>query len=267
MSSLRDSYNRLRSFVDNFANSSTGDSDVPRVATNREAWYAEWDDNYLGDLLDNTLIRTILRHIADTYYGEQLDALLEEATALTADAYPSMYEVYTHCCDTLGMYTPPEAYVTSRMRGINALSLEVDEKQLILISPRVATCLPSDEQTFLLGHELGHHQQGNLVCHTVNGLLDSITDASAIIGPLILDTVEVPLKRWCRRSEFNADRAGYLCSRNPDAVQHLFHRLGMRQPLSAYAEYQEIASAHPLLPTRWATLQEYIQSTNSVEDT
>ena len=223
------------------------------------AWYAEWEDNYMGDLLDNHLIKTILRKIADSYYGKQLDELLNEATELSADTYPMLYVRYLSCCNTLGMYNNPAAYISGRLKGINALSLEVKEKQLILISPKVATCLPLAEQSFLLGHELSHHQQGNLVCHTVNGLMDTINNASDIFGPLVLDTIEVPLRRWCRCTEFNADRAGYLCCRDTNAIKKLFMRLGMKSNTTAFANYMEVESAHPLFCTRWNVLMQYVE--------
>lgn len=258
MEALNRAYNSLRGFVDHFANSTTGpDSATPPKPENREAWYAEWDDNYMGGLLDNPLTRSILRKVDNSYYGEQLVKLLNEATELTFDTYPTLFEVFENCCETLGITNPPEVYVTGKMKGINALSLEVNGDQLILVGTKVV-CLSPDEQAFLLGHELGHHQQGNLVCHTVNGLMGNLNNASEIFGPLLLDTIEVPLKRWCRCSEFNADRAGYLCCQNPDAILHLFQRLGMRRSVTAYAQYQELASSHPLIPTRWATLQKYI---------
>lgn len=260
MEALSRAYSGLREFVDHFANSTSGSDTASDKSVNCEAWYAECDDNYLGDLLDAPLVRSILRRVADSYYSDQLDALLDEAAELTADNYPRLYEIYTTCCSTLGMHTPPVAYVTGKMRGINALSLEVKGEQFILVSPKAAICLPADEQAFLLGHELGHHQQGNLVCHTVNGLLETLNDASQVFGPLVLDTIEVPLKRWCRRSEFNADRAGYICCQNPAAVKYLFLRLGLKPEVPIYDSYRELETSHPLLHTRWITMQEYIKT-------
>ena len=248
----------MRSFVDHFANSTTGpDGAAPPKPENCEAWYAEWDDNYMGGLLDNLLTRSLLRKVADSYYGDQLEELLTEATELTSDTYPILFRVFEHCCQTLGIVNPPEIYVTVRMKGINALSLEVNGNQLILLGTKVAFLSPS-EQSFLLGHELGHHQQGNLVCHTVNGLMVNLNNASEIFGPLLLDIIEVPLKRWCRCSEFNADRAGFLCCEEIDSVKRLFMRLGMKEMPSVYARYRELETTHPLLETRWSTLQEYI---------
>lgn len=262
MEVLSRAYNGLRGFVDEFANSTTGSNSAPRKLENRKAWYAEWDDNYMGDLLDNYLTKSILRKIADSYYGKQLEELLDDATELTAESYPMLHDVYSECCNTLGMYNFPQAYVTGKMKGINALSLEVKGKQLILISPKAAICLAPEEQVFLLGHEISHHQQGNLVCHTINGLINNFNNASAILGPLVLDTIEVPLKRWCRRSEYNADRAGYLCCKDENAIKGLFCRLGMKSCSSAYSDYKEVGAAHPMLQTRLNALREYIERMN-----
>ena len=259
MKVLNGAYNGISGFVDEFANSTTGIDNTPQKMENRKAWYAEWDENYMGDFLDKYLTKLILRKIADSYYGKQLNEILGEATELTEKSYPMLNDVYTYCCKTLGMYIQPKAYVTGKMKGINALSLEVDRKQLILISPQAVTCLTPEEQYFLLGHEISHHQQGNLACHTVNGLISDFNKASEIFGPLLLDIIEVPLKRWCRCSEFNADRAGYICCKNEDSVKQLFLRLGMKSPPSAYAEYKEIGAAHPMLHTRWNVLRDYIQ--------
>ena len=269
MEPLNRVYNGLRGFVDEFANSTTGSNSSPRKMEagwtkmeNRKAWYAEWDDNYMGDLLNNYLIKSILRKIADCYYGKQLEELLDVATELTAESYPMLCKSYSECCSTLGMYNQPQAYVTGKMKGINALSLEVKGKQLILISPKVAICLPPDEQAFLLGHEISHHQQGNLVCHTVNGLIDNFNNASAIFGPLVLDAIEVPLKRWCRCSEFNADRAGYICCKEVNPITRLFKRFDMENSMSAYADYKEVGFAHPMFYTRYRVLKEFIQQSN-----
>ena len=264
MEALNKAYNGLCDFVEEFANSTTGSDTALHKKENRKAWYAEWDDNYMESLLNNYLTKNILRKIADFYYGKQLEELLEEATELTVESYPMLHGVFSKCCNTLGMYIHPKVFVTGRMKGINALSLEVKGKQYILITPKVAICLTPSEQAFLLGHEISHHQQGNLVCHTVNGLVDNFNKVSEIFGPIVQDTIEVPLKRWCRCSEFNADRAGYICCKNKESIKHLFTRLGMDEKTSAYADYKEVGEAHPMLLTRWSALNKYINQINTI---
>lgn len=247
----------MMEFVDNFSNSSSHLDYSPKKKKNMKAWYAEWEDNYMGDFINNPVTRTCLRKVADRYYAKQLDEIIETATELSTNSYPSLFEVYENCCNKLGMPQMPKAFITGRLQGINALSVEVKKKQLILISRSVVMRLSPLEQAFILGHELGHHQQGNLVCHTVNGLMDSINNSSEIFGPMIADTIEVPLKRWCRSSEYNADRAGYICCENKEVIKELFRKLGMRPTLSAYNEYNELESSHPHFHTRLAVLSEY----------
>lgn len=147
--------------------------------------------------------------------------------------------------------------MTTKLRGINALSVEIKGCKMILVSRRFASSLTTDEMKFILGHELGHHQQGNLVGHTVNGLLNSMTDKSEVLGPIVLDTIEVPLKRWCRRSEFNADRAGFLCCQDIKVVRNLFLKLGMIEERNVFHQYKETGEDHPLLFTRYEELLKY----------
>lgn len=257
METLRRAYNNLQGFVDDFANSTTRIRPVTPQKVNMEAWYAEWDDNYMGDLIDNKIVKKILRRIADHYYGDELCEILEQATELTAATYPCMHSVYDDCCNTLGMFNQPKAYITGRMKGINALSLEVCGKQLILISPKVVTHLSAKEQAFLLGHEISHHQQGNLVCHTVNGLIERMGNSSEIFGPLVMDALEVPLKRWCKCSEQNADRAGYICCKDLDSIRTLFNRISDGIRLKDYKNVLELTQNHPLIESRLRRIEQY----------
>lgn len=259
MEVLNKAYNKFLGFVDDFANSSSENESSSSVK-NRDAWYAAWDDNYMGGLLDNPLTKAVLKKYVDLVYGKQLKELLKDATELCEQTYPMFNEVYSSCYATLGMLCPPQLYVTSKLEGINALSVEVCGNQYILVSSSVITMLSAKEQAFLFGHELSHHQQGNLICHTINGMLDNIDKSSDILGPILLDTIEVPLRRWSRCSEFNADRGGYLCCRDLNAVRQLFVKVGMKDEPSVYEEYHELDSSHPLLHTRFKVLSDYIKN-------
>lgn len=262
-------YSRLRAFAEEFANSSAGSyktaqqhEKVAEATTMEDAMicYAVQEENYVGDFLDNKLVRGCLKFIADKYYGSQIATIRNEGMLLTKDSYPMLHSTYTHCCHTLKIKTPPTVYITHRLRGINALSVEINNERLILLSRRVAISLSVKEQAFILGHELGHHQQGNLVGHTVNGLLNSLKDKSEIFGPMIQDAIEVPLKRWCRRSEYNADRAGLLCCKDIEVVKQVFIKIGMIENVTAYHQYRELGDDHPMLVTRFCELSDYCSS-------
>ena len=262
-------YSRLKDFADQFANSSAG---IPKTAQQNDMVaetttvedavmdYAVKEENYIGDFLDNKLVRGCLKSIADKYYGSQITVIRNEGVLLTNDSYPMLHSTYIHCCHILKIMNPPAVYITHILRGINALSVEINNEQMILLSRRVAISLSTKEQAFILGHELGHHQQGNLVGHTVNGLINSLTDKSEIFGPMIQDAIEVQLKRWCRRSEYNADRAGLLCCKDIEVMKQLILKIGMIESVTVYHQYKETSDDHPMLTTRLKELNDYATS-------
>lgn len=269
---FRDAYFRIKDFADQFANSSAGDihptqQDNPAATAEAESPTIDYmvnEENYISDFLDNIIVRNCLKSIADKYYGSQIARIKQEGMLLTQDSYPALYTTYAHCCQTLHISNPPIVYITRRLRGINALSVEILDERMIIVSLRVAISLTEKEQAFILGHELGHHLQGNLIGHTVNGLIDSLNDKSEIFGPLIQDAIEVPLKRWCHRSEYNADRAGLLCCQDIETIRQLFIKLGMIETVTAYHLYKETSDDYPMLTTRLQELTNYATSIQAV---
>lgn len=256
--------------LDSFANSTAGTNKVQAIPEQKQKqltpkqsidplWYAEWNDDYLSVALNNAVTRKCLKAVADKYYASQVDEIVRLATPLTEQSYPSLHGIYVHCCKTLNFTNVPIVYITNRLRGINALSVETKGKKIILLGRRTVILLTESELSFVLGHELGHHQQGNLVCHTVNGLMNSVVNSSEILGPILLDTIEVPLKRWCKQSEYNADRAGCLCCRSIESIKSLFFKLGMIESPSAYHRYKETGEDHPMLSSRFRQLIQYAQ--------
>lgn len=245
-------------FVDSFINSTTPTFNKPEeLPKDADAWYATWEDNYIGDFLNNSITKAALRKIADTYYSQQLEGIIQKSTELSVLTHPTLYNIYKECCRKLGFVRFPKLYVTGQIQGVNALSVEVKGRRLILLS-RISTIrLNEQELRFILGHELGHHQQGNLACHTVNGLLDTLNNSSEIFSPMISDTIEVPMKRWCRQSEFNADRAGLICCKNLEAVESLLSKITEKRFRTSYTSISELFEDHPLLMTRMEKLIEF----------
>lgn len=263
MDGLSKAYSNMKSIVAEFANSSTGEYSHTRSVNilpkqNREPYYAETDDNYLDGVIDNIVSKNIFRNIIDNRFKKQLDGIIRHSVELNNESFPQLFSIYSHCCCRLGIYNCPKTYVTSFMSGINALSLEVCNIPYILLSRDVIFNLDDKEQSFLIGHELGHYQQGNLVCHTLNGLLSSFINSQEVLGPMLAEAIEVPLRRWYRQREFNADRAGFLCCGDILAVKSLFSRLGMIQSTDEYSLYKQLSEGHPLLSTRFHKLQSFV---------
>lgn len=99
MESIIKTYQDAKDFVDSFINSTSSSfSTLPKEPEYAQPWYATWEDNYIGDFLDNKLTKSILRKVADKYYAGQLEELISRSTELDALSYPTIYSIYKECC-------------------------------------------------------------------------------------------------------------------------------------------------------------------------
>lgn len=249
--------------VDSFANSSAGNASIPKMVevVKSEAIsvpdYVYPCDNYINNVLENGLTRQTLRVIATKYYGKQIEEIVQNGSKLTDRNYPHLFVNYQVCCKTLNIINPPKLFITSRLTGINALSVEIEKEPIIMLSYMSVIALNDLEQRFLLGHELGHIQFGHMLAHTVQGLLNDLNKRIELLGPIVTDLVDVPLNRWYRTSEFTADRAGYLCCKDMSIIRCLFKRLEHDAPVSAFNQYKELSDAYPRMSTRLRQLSKF----------
>lgn len=227
-------------------------------ATYYQTDYAYPCDSYINTLLGTYLVRKALQKIAEKYYSDDIEELHQGSTLVTSQNYPHLCSIYEKCIDRLKPSERWPLYVTNQLTGINALSIELRGEQMILISRQAVAQLGEEELLFVLGHELGHCQYGHIICHTVLGLLNDMNKASEVWGPLMTDTIEVPLVKWFHCSEFTADRAGLICCQSLQTAHDIFVKLGMSDTRAdAYVHYKEVSFPHPLLQTRWELLQKY----------
>ena len=262
MKSLIDkTYKGFMDAVDNFANCST---ETPirkqkKIINNtsiRKPEYSYQCDNYIDAALSNPLVSKALCKIADKYYGSQIREIIKNDIILNEKNFPRLWANYQHCCKKLNIYSHP-IYITNKLTGINALSAQIDNKQLILISFNATIKLNDAEQRFILGHELGHIQCGHLAAHTIQGLLNDLNKRSEIFGDALTDLVDMPLFRWYRTSEFTADRAGFLCCNDLSVVNILFNKIGNHVQTSPYGELKELSEAYPNLKQRLNELNKF----------
>lgn len=266
---LNKAYNDFLGAIDSIANCSNDGAVLPHLEEEMtplqtQPNYVYPCDNYINSILDSKLVINTLHTIARRYYGGQIADVMQRSTLLTKDNYPGLYANYKNCCSTLCINKPPAVYVTSTLQGINALSVEIEYKAVILVSYMAVVVLSDLEQRFLLGHELGHIQQGHMVVHTLQGLLLDLNKRAELLGPIVTDLLDVPLNRWYRASEFTADRAGYLCCGELAAVKHLFARLGQDAPISAYERYCELSEAYPSVGLRLELISQYSRNEKKI---
>lgn len=220
--------------------------------------YAYPCDNYLDKVLSNIIIRKTLQALVDKQYKKQIDDIRESGELVTSSQYPRLDNILQYCYNELKVKVLPEVYVICKLNGINALSIGSDNKPIILISQKATVVLSEGELKFMLGHELSHILQKNLMCHTIKGILDNLNNKHDILGPIVSDTIEVPLNHWYRCSEFTADRGGLICCKDINVVNKLFSRFcDIQKNTNQIDSYYELNHAHPLLINRWKEINSY----------
>ena len=220
--------------------------------------YAYPCDSYVNVLLGSFLVRKTLQKVTEKHYSEESEKIYQDSILVNSQTYPLLHKIFQTCIKRLHISDQWPLYVTNRLSGINALSIELRGQQMILISRQAVAQLTEDELLFVLGHELGHCQYGHMICHTVLGLITDMNKASIVIGPVVTEMIEVPLVKWFHCSEFTADRAGLICCESMQTAYDIFCKLGMNNSKAdIYTHYREVSSPHPLLQTRWDMLQRY----------
>lgn len=247
-------YNKLKSKAKQIVESvKTSKKDTPLP-------YAYPCDNYMDSILSNGLVRKTLQLFADKYCKEQIQKIKSTGQLVSKTNYPQFYDILQSCYKSLSVEEIPEVYITNQLKGINALSIGSDSAPIILISRKAVISLSDGELKFMIGHELGHILQKNLMCHTIKGLLDNLNSKSEILGPIVSDLIDVPLNQWYRCAEYTADRAGYICAKSITHIRSLFERLCNTtiKETNQIARYFELSNIHPMYNNRINQLEQFI---------
>lgn len=222
--------------------------------------YAYHCDNYIETILSIQLVKKELKRLINNYYKTQNIGISNIGCKVNSTSFPKLHGILKDCSNILEIKKIPDAYVSNKLRGINALAMEINDISTILISPKSLFQLSDNELKFMLGHELSHLTQGNLLCHTANGILSNVKKKYEFIGSIVSDLIEIPLKEWCRANEYTADRAGYLCCNDIASVVSLFKKIGRDNSKTGYYSYTEIYKDHPYIQSRIDRIKEFAKS-------
>lgn len=212
--------------------------------------YAYPCDNYIESILSNEWVYAALQKFANKYCNDQIQLLISKSTLVSEQSYPNLYSLMLDCCHILNTDIIPKVYITKELSGINALSAGTDDSPLMFVSPKSVIALSDKELKFMLGHELGHIAQKNLMCHTIKGILEGLNKKSEVLGPMVADLINVPLNQWYRCAEYTADRAGLLCCKDIDVAKKLLLSFADPEEDKALLEYFELDNVHPYMQNR-----------------
>ena len=133
--------------------------------------------------------------------------LMEEAEKATDEKHSRAYLATRRSADVLGIEAPP-VYV-SRDAGLGALALGTDEDPLLILSQDWIDRLTDAELTSVIGRELGHIQNNQVLYATALHYLqhEAVFFVRWIVRPAVM-----ALQAWARRAAITCDRAALLCA-------------------------------------------------------
>lgn len=182
---------------------------------------------------------------------------------ITADHYPELHASLMRCCQTVGVETPPDAYIL-RADVFNALATRFRGRNFVVLFSDVLDALESRPSAvdFYIGHEIGHIHRGHLKWQAVlfPGMLLPLLGAA-----------------YRRAEEYTCDRYGAVCCQDDaDAVAALAaiaagdthwktfrvrEYLKQRQETSGFwMSFNELLADYPWLTKRMAAVLAFRQN-------
>jgi len=210
----------------------------------------------LEGLLEN-IEAPFLNAFIEKYCLPKVKKMLMTSTRVVPSIHTRLYAIYISCCKTLNISSYPTLYLGNFITGINAITLNVANEDIIFISPEAVDILNDSELSFVLGHELGHVIQDNMAIHTASGFIENIKQNSVFLGAIVSDIFEFNVKRWCRIAEFTADRAGLICCENLTAACSALSKIVVKEIVVTTPELYEQFSDHPRLSSRIKALEKF----------
>lgn len=150
---------------------------------------------------------------------------------VTKSSYPQLFDYLEYACQILNMPKVPEMYIQWGY-GINACTIGAENPIIILNSGLIDLC-DDDEIMFIIGHECGHIKSNHMLYHMMASIINTIIDQIPL-GNYAAAPLQYALYYWSRMSEFTADRAGWLCCQNLNAVVRSFIKMA-GLPINQYA--------------------------------
>lgn len=120
--------------------------------------------------------------------------------------FPELYQIAVTAAECLSHPAVP-VYV-KRQSEMNIYTLGLWQRRLIVLTSSLVDQMPLDALQFFIGREIGHVQAGHTWLRT---LLKPLGADIPIIGKLLNSVI---FGDWMNRTEFTADRAGFIACRS-----------------------------------------------------
>ena len=161
----------------------------------------------------------VLRAVSGAF-GERSERLWARATSIRVGPrqYPALDKIRNECAEILDVSPVPELYV-ERDPAPKAMAIGLDEP-FIVITTGMVEALDAEGLRFVIGHEVGHVLSGHALYRTMLMRLIQLADNMSWmpVGFWAVRAIVAALREWFRKAELSADRAGLLCTQDPEAA-------------------------------------------------
>ncbi len=193
---------------------------------------------------------------------------------VSARQFPELSAIANEAAERLSA-DPVPLYV-KRQSEMNIYTLGLWQRPLIVLTSSLIDQMPPDALQFFIGREIGHIQAGHTWLRT---LLKPLGTDVPVIGKLLNSVI---FGDWLNRTEFTADRAGFIACRSlTTAIStmlkfgvgiRLYEKLDIREYLDQINEVRdvrghltEIIAEQPYLVQRVRSLVKYSLSVTAHE--
>jgi Zn-dependent protease with chaperone function len=150
--------------------------------------------------------------------GVKADYVVRKASNyhVTHESCPELATLVSEAISVLGIDDIPRVYLQWGY-DINGYTHGYKDTTMMVLNSGVIDLMSDVEQTFVIGHELGHIKSKHVIYHTLASIISQSISKIPVIGS-IPEVFVLALNRWSRMSEFTADRAGLLACQDVDAA-------------------------------------------------
>jgi Zn-dependent protease with chaperone function len=201
--------------------------------------------------------------------------MLGTAVKVTERQFPKVWKLGVRCAEVLRIPIPT-LYVSPNIGSLNAHTFGTTDDPYVVVNAALIDHLSDVELLDVIGHECGHIQNNHVVYMTT---LHFLKHAANMFLRWSVKPAVLALNGWARRAEITCDRAGMICTRDPDVSvgclvklaigsHKLYSEVNIPEYLAQLEEAQaglgrldELTRTHPYLPKRVAALRLFAETT------